>query len=109
MASSILTFLKQFGATRDVKASAIAAGIQALTGSAPIMRRAKDDYGDYLEITPTEQQAEILRKQLEAWLAAEPGDVRVNLSGIWWPVVLKRTWWVASGLAAAGFIAGKKS
>lgn len=109
MASSLLDFLRQFGATRDVKASAIAAGIQAITGSAPTMRRAKDDYGDYIEIVPTPDQAEILRTQLEAWLASDPGDVRVNLSEVWWPVVLKKTWWMASGIAALGFFTGRKS
>lgn len=105
----ILDLLKKFGASRDVKASAIAAGIQAITGSAPTMRRAQDDYGEYIEIVPTEAQAAILRAQLEAWLSAEPGDVRVRLSSVWWPVVLKRTWWMASGLAAAGWMLGRKS
>lgn len=109
MASSLLDFLRQFGATRDVKASAIAAGIQAITGSAPTVRQAQDDYGVYTEIVPTEQQAQILRTQLEAWLNSDPGDVRVDLSAVWWPVVLKKTWWVASGMAAAGWFLGRKS
>jgi len=109
MASSLLDFLKNYGASRSVKASAIAAGIQAITGSAPIMRQAQDDYGAYTEIVPTPEQAQILRTQLEAWLASDPGDVRVDLSAVWWPTVLKKTWWMASGMAAIGFFAGRKS
>ncbi len=109
MASPILDFLRQFGATRDVKASAIIAGIQALTGSAPNVRKARDDYGEYIEITPTEQQAEVLRRQLEAWLGKEPGDVRVNLTQIWWPVVMKKIGlWVAGGMAVSAYL-GRKS
>lgn len=107
--SSLLNFLKQFGATRDVKAAAIAAGIQALTGSAPVTRKARDDYGEYIEITPTEQQAEILRRQLDAWLSKEPGDVRVNLSQIWWPTVIKRTGFLAGGAIALAAFLGRKS
>ncbi len=109
MASPLLDFLKQFGATQSVKASAIAAGIQAITGSAPTVRQAQDDYGPYTEIVPTPEQAQILRTQLEAWLNSDPGDVRVDLSGVWWPVVLKKTWWIASGFAAVGFFTGRKS
>lgn len=107
--SAVLDFLRQYGSTRSVKASAIAAGIQALTGSAPQVRNAQDDYGAYTEITPTEAQVPILRKQLEAWLDSEPGDVRLNLSGIWWPVVLKRLGLWASGALGLAYFLGRKS
>lgn len=80
--SSVLTFLKQFGATGDIKASAIATAIQAFTGSAPTVTKKADSTGSYIEITPTEKQNAILRAQLEAWLDKAPGDVRVNLSQI---------------------------
>lgn len=107
MSSPLLTFLKAFGATRDIKAAAIVTGIEALTGSRPHVRQAQDDYGVYTEITPTADQAKILRVQLEAWLNKEPGDVRVNLASIWRPLVFKKTWGYALGLSAAGFLAGK--
>lgn len=107
--SAVLDFLKRFGASRSVKAEAIAAGIAALTGSRPNMRQAQDDHGVYIEITPTEQQADILRRQLEAWLSKEPGDVRVNLSSIWTPVVMKRTLPWAALYGAACIFVGRKS
>lgn len=106
--SAVIDFLKQLGSTRDIKAAAISAGIQALTGTAPITRKSADAKGEYIEIIPTERQVIILREYLDAWLSKEPGDVRVDLSGIWWPTVAKRTGLWASGALALSAYLGRK-
>lgn len=107
--AGILDFLKSIGGSKEAKAEAIATGLQVFTGSRPIVKKARDDYGEYIEITPTEQQADILRKQIESWAVKDPGPVRVNLSNIWTPLVIKKAAPWAIGLAALGIFAGRKS
>jgi hypothetical protein len=107
--AGILDFLKSVGGSKEAKAEAIAAGLMVFTGERPSMRKARDDYGEYIEITPTEKQADILRKQIESWAAKEPGPVRVNLSSIWTPLVVRKAAPWALGLAALAAFAGRKS
>lgn len=104
-----LDFLKSIGGSKEAKAEAIATGLQVVTGERPNVRKARDDYGEYIEITPTERQADILRRQIESWAAKDPGPVRVNLSGIWGPLVLKKAGPYAIGMAALGVFLGRKS
>lgn len=107
--AGILDFLKSIGGSKEAKAEAIATGLQVFTGERPNVRKARDDYGEYIEITPTEKQADILRKQIEAWAAKEPGEVRVNLSAIYLPLVIKKAGPWALGLTALGLYVGRKS
>lgn len=107
--AGIIDLLKSIGGSKEAKAEAIATGLQVFTGERPIVRKARDDYGEYIEITPTENQADILRKQIESWAAKEPGPVRVNLSNIWTPLVIKKAAPWAIGLSILSAIAGRKS
>jgi hypothetical protein len=107
--AGVLDFLKSIGGSKETKAEAIATGLQVFTGERPNVRKARDDYGEYIEITPTERQADILRKQIESWVSKEPGPVRVNLSNIWTPLVIKKAAPWAIGLAALSAFAGRKS
>lgn len=107
--ASVLDFLKSIGGSKEAKAEAIATGLAVFTGERPKMRKARDDYGEFIEITPTERQADILRRQLEAWLDKEPGEVRVNLGQVWTPIMVKKAGPWAVGLAAAGIFIGRKS
>jgi hypothetical protein len=87
------------------KVEAIAAAFYALTGERPNIRRGEG----FSEIVPTESQSVKVRALLEGWIAKEPGSVRVNLSGIWWPLVLKRFGLWASGAMGLSFYLGRKS
>lgn len=107
--AGILDWLKSIGGSKEAKAEAIATGLQVFTGERPIIRKARDDYGEYIEITPTERQADILRKQLESWLAKEPGPVRVNMASIWTPILWKKAGPWAIGMTALGAFLGRKS
>jgi hypothetical protein len=106
--ASVLDFIKGFGQDREVKAAAIVAVIYALTGEKPVQTKGKDDYGDFIKITPTPKQAEILRANLEAQIAKAPSDVRVDLSDVWTPLVVKKgiPWLLGAGVI--GLFTGKK-
>ena len=107
--AGLLDILKSIGASRDVKAEAIAMGFQAFTGERPTMRRGTDGGGEFIEITPTEKQAEILRAQLDSWISKEPGPLRVNLSSIWTPLVVKKAAPWTIGLTALSLFVGRKT
>jgi hypothetical protein len=107
--SGLLDLLKSVGGSKEAKAEAISLGFRVFTGEAPIMTRGSDVGGEFIEITPTEKQAEILRAQLESWVNKEPGPVRVNLSSIWTPLVIKKAAPWTIGLTALSLLVGRKT
>lgn len=105
--ADVLDFLKSLGQSKEVKAEAIAALFVAFTGERPRVTKGKDARGEYMSIAPSPRQTEILRQNLEAQLAKAPGDVRVDLSGVLLPIILKKSILPMLLAAGAGFAGGR--
>jgi len=105
--NSALDFLASVGQSRGLKAEAIAAALYALTGERPQMTQGTDAHGGYTQITPSKRQNEIMVTMISEWLAKSPGDVRLDLSGVFLPILLKRGWPYMLGMSAVGFGVGK--
>jgi hypothetical protein len=102
--TSVTSFLEAVGQSRDLKAEAIAAALYALTGERPVVTHLQDATGSYSQVALSDRQNTILLAMVNDWIAKAPGDVRVDLSGVWLPLLLKRGWPYMLGAAAAGAV-----
>lgn len=94
---------------RELGVQGISVLVRATSGSGPQVTR----YPDYTQITLTPPQIEAAQSYLEDLLDAEPGPIRVNVSEVVLPVVVRRYGpMVAMGAAvvvAVGFMLGRAS
>jgi hypothetical protein len=86
--------------SRELKTGAIAAVLEAVTGSAPVITR----FPEYNKISFSPEQAKALQAYIERQLAAAPSDVRIDLKAVAFPIVLKRAIPYMIGAAALGAI-----
>lgn len=86
-----------------LKAQAIAGAGALLLGSSPqVLERP-----EYIEIIPTDAQAEQLREMLERWMSREPGVVRVDVMKVLQPIILKKAAPWLLGASALGGVLGR--
>lgn len=90
--------------SREVRAMAWVAVISAVTGKAPVINRLPD----YTEIRLNPSQEKALTAFFERQLAKEPSDVRINLTPVFTPIVLKKAAPYAAGLAALSYWGGTR-
>jgi len=86
----------------SVQAASMATAISSVTGSTPIVH----NRGDYYEIILDGEQEDRLSNWILAQMNKEPGQVRVNLSGVATKVVFREYWPQMAAILAAGLVVG---
>jgi len=94
------------GTLTKIKAETIGMMINQILGFTP-----KIDYGEnYAEISFTPDQQKIVQAYIEKQIDTKrpPGEIRINLLPILWPLILKKSIPFLAGAAGIGFMIGKR-
>lgn len=94
--SAIISF------TALAKASAFAAALATVAGSSPEVK----NQGEYYEVVLTPPQEDALAEFIRRQLNQDPGDVRIDLSGVAMKVIARQYWPWALGLVGVGALLG---
>lgn len=93
---------------REVQTQAFAMLVSYITGRYPTIER----YGDYNSIILDSDQIEKAQDYLTDLIEGEPGEVRIEVNNIIFPVLLKKYWpWlvgIPAGLVTVGFLLRRK-
>jgi hypothetical protein len=92
--------------TLTLKAAAIKAACKEVFGFEPNMYAGPS--GDYIQIVFSEEQYGILQKWIEEQLKKDPRDIRIDLSPVLIPLIVKKAMPYLMATAAVGFTIGRK-